>query len=490
MCGIFGIFGHPKAALMTYYGLYALQHRGQESTGIVTSQFDPETGKSKFNYHKGLGLVSEVFKDEKILTQQLKGESAIGHNRYSTTGSNTKFNIQPFVVNYKNGNLAIAHNGNLTNIKPLRKKLQEEGTIFQSSTDTEIILHLMAKSEKYDQIEQLKDALSKIEGAYSLVILTDDKLIAVRDPYGFRPLALGVLPDGAFVVASETCAFDLIGADYIRDVLPGEIVVIDWEAIKKGMPKSYRIDKEVKKCAFCIFEFVYFSRPDSKIFGENVDKVRRKLGKLLAREHPAPESKDDDKVIVINVPDSSNTATLGFVQSSIKLGNNVKIEIGLIRSHYVGRTFIQPEQSEREFKVKVKFNAVRGVLNGRRVVVVDDSIVRGTTSKALVKMLREAGAREVHLRIASPPIKFPCRYGMDFPSREELIAVRCNGDIEKIKEELGVDSIGYLSVEGLLSSAPKGNGIDYCTACFTGDYPTPVEEKAEKLEHEARIKEI
>lgn len=487
MCGIFGIYGHPQSALITYYGLYALQHRGQESTGIVACEKDEITGKTKFNFHKGIGLVADVFKDEKIISEHLKGKSAIGHNRYSTTGSSSKANIQPFVVHYKGGNLAIAHNGNLTNIRYLRNKLQSEGTIFQSSTDTEIILHLIAKSQKSEQIEQIKDALNQVEGAYSLVILTDDKLIAVRDPYGFRPLSLGIMEDGSYVVASETCAFDLINAKYIRDVLPGEILVIDDEVLKTANLKSFWLDKKAERNAFCIFEFVYFSRPDSKIFGENVDKVRRKLGKLLAHEHPAPQSTDNDKVIVINVPDSSNTATLGFVTESNKLGNNVKIEIGLIRSHYVGRTFIQPQQNMRELKVKVKFNTVKGVLEGRRVVIVDDSIVRGTTSKALVKLIKDAGAREVHFRVASPPIRFPCYYGMDFPTQDELIASRLNGDVELIRKELGVETLGYLSVEKLLESAPKH--LSFCTACFTGDYPTKIEEKLEKYEHEVNIKE-
>jgi amidophosphoribosyltransferase len=487
VCGIFGIYGHPQASLITYYGLYALQHRGQESTGIVSCERDDLTGMTRFNYHKGIGLVADVFKDEKIINEYLKGNSAIGHNRYSTTGALNKSNIQPFVVHYKNGNLAIAHNGNLTNTRTLRNKLQLEGTIFQSSTDTEIILHLIARSQKEDQIEQIKDALNQVEGAYSLAILTDDKLIAVRDPYGFRPLALGIMPDGAYVIASETCAFDLINAKYIRDVLPGEILVIDDETIATGKLKSYWIDKKVERQAFCIFEFIYFSRPDSKIFGENVDKVRRKLGKLLAHEHPAPQSTENDKVIVINVPDSSNTATLGFVTESNKLGNNVKIEIGLIRSHYVGRTFIQPQQNMRELKVKVKFNTVKGVLENKRVVIVDDSIVRGTTSKALVKLIKEAGAREVHFRVASPPIKFPCYYGMDFPTQEELIASRLKSDIEAIRQELGVESLGYLSVEKLLESAPKN--LSFCTACFTGNYPTPIDEKPEKFEHEMHIKD-
>lgn len=464
---------------MSYYGLHALQHRGQEATGIVSSEYVEDKSKWRFNIHKGVGLVSDVFRDEKLLKSHLKGSAAIGHNRYSTTGSaDNKSNIQPFTVNYKAGNLALSHNGNLTNFRSLRAKLQDEGTIFQSTSDSEIILHLAARSKQASQILQIKEALDFVEGAYSLVILTDESLIVARDPNGFRPLALGKLGK-AFVAASETCAFDLIGAEYVRDVKPGEIVVIDEDALKSGKPKSYWVDRKVERPSHCIFEYVYFSRPDSKVYGENVDKVRRKLGKLLAQESPV-KSKDGEDVVVISVPDSSNTATLGFVTESRKHGENIELEIGLIRSHYVGRTFIQPDQSNRELKVKTKFNTVKGVLKDKKVVIVDDSIVRGTTSKQLVKLIREAKPKEVHFRVTSSPIKHPCHYGMDFPSKDELIANRCDGDEKKIGKELGVDSLRYLSMEKLLEAAPKKNGASYCTACFSGNYPVSVDTGASK----------
>lgn len=479
-CGIFGIFGHPEASVMTYYGLHALQHRGQEATGIVTSEYLTDKMKFRFNSYRGIGLVTDVFKDEKVLSQQLKGSSAIGHNRYSTTGSaDNKSNIQPFVVNYKAGNLALGHNGNLTNFHTLREKLQSEGTIFQSTSDSEVILHLAARSKKSDQISQIKEALDAVEGAYSLVILTDDSLIAARDPYGFRPLAVGRLGK-AYVVASETCAFDIIGAEYIRDVQPGEILVINNEGLETGKLQSYWVAKKSSQPHHCIFEYIYFSRPDSKIFGESVDKVRRKLGKLLAQESPVKPDDDEDRVIVISVPDSSNTATLGYVSEANKMGDDVRLEIGLIRSHYVGRTFIQPGQTSRELKVKTKFNTVKGVIKGRKVVIVDDSIVRGTTSKQLVKLIREAEPKEIHFRVTSPPIKFPCHYGMDFPSKEELIANRCNSDIDEIAKELGVDSLSYLSMDKLLEAAPNENGAHYCTACFSGNYPVAIDKELTK----------
>ncbi|MEK6566205.1 MAG: amidophosphoribosyltransferase [Bacteroidota bacterium] len=478
-CGIFGIYGHPEASVMAYYGLHALQHRGQEATGIVTSEYISDRGKWRFDIHKGVGLVTDVFRDEKILKDQLRGRSAIGHNRYSTTGSaDNKSNIQPFTVNYKGGNLALGHNGNLTNFRSLRAKLQDEGTIFQSTSDSEIILHLVARSKQQSQILQIKEALDLIDGAYCLVILTDETFIAARDPYGFRPLAIGKLGK-AFVVASETCAFDIIGAEYVRDVKPGEIIVFDREAVKTGRPKSYWIAKKSDLPHHCIFEYVYFSRPDSKVFGESVDKVRRRLGKLLAQESPVTSSKGED-VVVMSVPDSSNTATLGYVTESHKLGNDVELEIGLIRSHYVGRTFIQPDQNNREIKVKTKFNTVKGVLKGKKVVIVDDSIVRGTTSKQLVKLIREAEPKEIHFRVTSPPIRHPCHYGMDFPSREELIANKHNGNADKIGKELGVDSLRYLSIEKLLEAAPKKDGAHYCTACFTGEYPVSIDTHASK----------
>ncbi len=465
---------------MTYYGLHALQHRGQEASGIVTSEFLKDKGKWHFNLHKGVGLVADVYKHESVLRQQLKGFSAIGHNRYSTTGSSdNKSNIQPFTVNYRDGNLALGHNGNLTNFRQLRSKLQNEGTIFQSTSDSEIILHLIARSRQTNQIMQIKEALDQVEGAYSLVMLTDKYLIAARDPYGFRPLALAKL-NGAYVIASETCAFDIIGAEYIGDVMPGEILVIDEDGIRTGELKSYHVSKRSPQPHHCIFEYIYFSRPDSKIFGESVDKVRRKFGKLLAQESPVLPDKEDEKVVVISVPDSSNTAALGFVTECNKNDVRAKMEIGLIRSHYVGRTFIQPDQQDREIKVKTKFNTVKGVLKGKKVVIVDDSIVRGTTSKQLVRLIREAQPREVHFRVTSPPIRFPCHYGMDFPRREELIANSFDGNVDEIAKYIGVDSLAYLSLEKLLESAPKEEGKHYCTACFSGNYPVPIDTGSEK----------
>jgi amidophosphoribosyltransferase len=483
-CGVFGVYGHPEASVLCYYGLHALQHRGQEASGIISREWLQDKQKWRFNIQKGVGLVSDIFKDDKILREELRGNAAIGHNRYSTTGStDNKSNIQPFVVNYKAGNLALAHNGNLTNYRVLRHELQEEGTIFQSTSDSEIILHLAARSKQKDQKLQIKEALNAVDGAYSLTILTDSSLIAARDPHGFRPLAIGKV-EGAYVVASETCAFDIIGAEYIRDVIPGEIIIIDDEVLKTGEIKSYWVSKKAEQPHYCIFEYIYFSRPDSKIFGVNVDKVRRKLGKLLASEKPVVPQSPDDKVIVINVPDSSNTCTLGYVRESNKQGIDVKLELGLIRSHYVGRTFIQPQQNHRELKVKTKFNTVKGVLKDRKVIIVDDSIVRGTTSKLLVKLIREAEPKEVHFRVSCPPIKFPCHYGMDFPSSEELIANRFNGDIEAIRKELDVDSLAYLPMEKLLASAPSDEGRHYCTACFTGEYPVPIDNKANKNEND------
>ncbi len=483
-CGVFGVFGHPEASVFCYYGLLALQHRGQEAAGIVSKEWLENKKKWRFNIHKGEGLVNDVFKDAEILQVGLKGKAAIGHNRYSTTGSaDNKSNIQPFVVHYKSGNLALAHNGNLTNYRILRHQLHNEGTIFQSTSDSEIILHLIARSKHKDQILQINEALDTVEGAYSIVILTDNSLIAARDTHGFRPLALGKV-DGAYVVASETCAFDIIGAEYIRDVEPGEIIVIDDNSIATGDIKSYWASKISATPHHCIFEYIYFSRPDSRVFEENVDKVRRKLGKLLASEKPVVPDSKDDKVIVINVPDSSNTCTLGYVSESNKQGLNVKLELGLIRSHYIGRTFISPQQNHREIKVKTKFNTVKGVLKGKKVVIVDDSIVRGTTSKQLVKLIREAEPKEVHFRVSCPPIKFPCHYGMDFPSREELIANQLNGNIEEIRRELGVDSIAYLPMEKLLASAPSQDGRNYCTACFDGNYPVPIDTEAVKNEND------
>jgi len=483
-CAVFGVFGHPAAAELTYYGLLALQHRGQEGSGIVTSQFDQDKKRHRFHAYKDFGLVNDVYRDDRIFTDILKGGIAIGHNRYSTSGAaENKGNIQPLTVFYKGGNVAIAHNGNLTNFRELRKRLQDEGTIFQTTSDTEIILHLVARSKQTDQINQIRDALSQVRGAFSIVMLTDDKLIAARDHSGFRPLSLGK-KENAFVVASETVGFDIIDAEYIRDVEPGEIVVIDEKSLTTGTVTSLRINNEPADPHYCIFEYIYFSRPDSQIFGHSVDKVRRKLGKQLASAHPVQVKDPGDKLIVINVPDSSNTATMGYVQQMNKDGGKAKLEIGLIRSHYVGRTFIQPKQDVRENTVKTKFNTVKGVLKDNVVVIVDDSIVRGTTSKQLVQLVKQAGPKEVHFRVSSPPIKFPCKYGMDFPTPKELIANQCNGDVQKIAEHLGVDSLGYLPFEGLLASVPHENGAKYCTACFSGEYPVKIDVNQTKDENE------
>jgi amidophosphoribosyltransferase len=481
-CAVVGVYNHPQAAVIAYYCLHALQHRGQEATGIVSSYWDEQKRRRRFVSHKGEGLVLEVFTPE-ILQNVLRGDAAIGHNRYSTTGSSTRANIQPFHIIYRMGNIGLAHNGNLTNTRSLRRQLQEEGAIFQSTTDSELFLHLIARSRQPTQLEQIREALRLVRGAYSLVLLTDDALIAARDPHGFRPLVLGRLPsyDGqyAYVVASETCAFDLIGAEYIRDVRHNEIVVIDRETIATGELKSYPILEHTPEARHCIFEYIYFSRPDSFIFGHSVDKVRRKLGKSLAEESPVQADSPDDPVVVISVPDSGNTAAVGYAQVNAAQGIPTRFDIGLIRSHYVGRTFIAPEQNQRELKVKTKFNVVRGVLRGKKVVVVDDSIVRGTTSKALVQLLRQAQPREIHLRITSPPIRYPCKYGMDFPRREELIANDYESQ-EDIGRALGADSLHYLSLDKLLLSVPHEPGIGYCTACFTGDYPVPVEAELDK----------
>lgn len=479
-CAIFGIFNHPQAAVMAYYGLHSQQHRGQEASGICTSE-RIDNGKCRFNIHKGHGIALNVFSNRNVLTNVLKGTAAIGHNRYSTTGaSDSRSNIQPFKVNFKEGHLALSHNGNFTNTRELREKLEGEGTLFQTSTDSEIFLHLIARSRETNTIDKILDAARQVRGAYSIVLLTDDKLFAIRDPFAVRPLSLGKLGE-SFVFASETCAFDIINAEYVRDLKAGEIIQIDDEVIKTGEVKTYSIAKK-PETKHCIFEYVYFSRPDSTIFGNTVDKVRRKLGKNLSNEHPAPKANiEDKKTVVISVPDSSNTAALGYVTETIKTNPFVKLELGLIRSHYIGRTFIQPGQDNREIRVKAKFNTVKSVLKDRIVVIVDDSIVRGTTAKLLVKLVKEAGPKEIHLRITSPPIISPCYYGMDFPSKEELVANQCNDDLEKIRQYLDVDSVEYLSLEKLHDSVPQGinvfgEKIGYCDACFSGNYPIPIEE--------------
>ena len=476
-CGIFGIYGHPNAALQTYYGLHALQHRGQEATGIVSSECNTNE-KNNFHILKGNGLVTEVFDDIDKFTDFLVGTAAIGHNRYSTTGSsNSRKNIQPFLVNYRMGNLAIAHNGNLINARELREELVKEGAIFQTTSDTEVILHLIARSKLENQIDQVIEALNKIRGAFCVVILTDNMLIAARDGYGFRPLSMGKL-DNSFVFASETCAFDLISAKFIREVNPGELIVVDKDSIESGKEKSYSLFSE-NFIKHCVFEYIYFSRPDSFIFGHNVDKMRRRLGKELARNHPVKDP-DGDRVYVISVPDSSNTTALGYATELEKQGINARVEIGLIRSHYIGRTFIQPGQMNREIGVKIKFNVVKGVIEGRTIVVVDDSIVRGTTSKQLIHLLKEAKPKSIHLRISSPPITHPCFYGMDFPSKEELIAHKLDKNIDLIKNYLEVDSLEYLTIEEMLNAVSEVGKQNLCTACFSGIYPTKIDSKFKK----------
>ncbi len=450
-CGVFGIYNNPNAAYYTYLGLYALQHRGQESAGIAV------TNGERITYHRNFGLVSSVFNNESL--RKLTGHVAVGHNRYSTSGaSDSPDNIQPIVVSYKNGQMAIAHNGNLVNALELREQLEEEGSIFRGTSDSEVIVHLIVKSKKRKFLERLMDALSKLKGAYSLLVMTNKKLIAIRDPWGFRPLCMGEL-DGSPVFASETCAFDLIGARYIRDVEPGEVVLIENDQMK-----SYRIPgSEGARRSQCIFEFVYFARPDSKIFGKSVYEVRKEFGRLLARENPVEAD------IVIPVPDSGVVPALGYSHES-----GIPFEMGLIRNHYVGRTFIKPQQKMRDIGVKVKLNPVPGLLKGKRIVVIDDSIVRGTTSRKIVRMLRDAGAKEVHMRISSPPTRWPCYFGIDTPTRDQLIA--SSHSVEEICKYIEADSLGYLSLEGMIRAA-GGDGMGYCTACFKGDYPINVPER-------------
>jgi amidophosphoribosyltransferase len=458
MCGIVGVSNHPEAARLAYLGLYALQHRGQESAGIVAVD-----GGGVVRTHRGMGLVSDVF-SEGVL-DGFSGTAAIGHTRYSTAGSSVLANAQPVLVRFRGGTLALAHNGNLTNAEELRRSLVEEGAIFTSTMDSEILVHLIARSRRRDPADQIHEALQRVEGAYSLVIAVNRQVYAVVDPHGFRPLLLGKVGD-APVVASESCALDIMGAGTVCELEPGTVVRIDGGAVEYLDPLPRRPP------ARCVFELVYFSRPDSLIFGESVDQYRRNVGRQLAREHPAPGCD-----CVFSVPDSSNAAALGYSEAS-----GIPLEHALIRNHYVGRTFIHPVQAGRDAKVKIKYNAVREVLAGRRVVVVDDSIVRGTTSRGLVAMIRRAGAREVHLRVASPPIVGPCYYGIDTPNRDELIAA--THPVEEIQAYLGVDSLGYLSLEGMVR-ASAGDADRFCHACFSGRYPTPVPADAAKLRFEA-----
>ncbi|MBD3420668.1 MAG: amidophosphoribosyltransferase [Chitinivibrionales bacterium] len=456
-CGVFGAYNSNDAARMAYLGLYALQHRGQESAGIVASD------GAKLRMHKGMGLVRQVFDNEDIFTR-LSGRASIGHNRYSTTGSSTANNSQPLLINFKAGQLASAHNGNLINAEDLRKEMEEDGSIFVSSTDTDVIMHLIARS-KHGTIEaMIMDALARVRGAYSMLFLTENALFGARDPRGVRPLLLGKLND-SYYLSSESCAFDLIGASTVREIEAGELVRINGDGIH-----SYKIPvyDDITHHAHCIFEFIYFSRPDSFVFGSNVDKVRRKLGRQLAREHPAPGAD-----IVVGVPDSATTAAIGFSEES-----GIKYEIGLIRNHYVGRTFINPAQSGRDFGVRIKFNPVKGVLKDKSIVLVDDSVVRGTTMKKIVRLLRTAEPKEIHLRISSPPITSPCFYGIDMPTKQELIA--SGQKVDEICAYLEVESLGYLSTEGMLNVAPQPRD-HFCRACFSGEYPMPVNLTGDKI---------
>jgi amidophosphoribosyltransferase len=455
MCGIFGVRGHPDAVHLTHLGLYSLQHRGQESVGVVS--FD---GAWNARAVRRMGTLNERMAEQ---LAAIPGVMSLGHTRYSTAGSSSLENAQPMMVRSRGGYIALAHNGNLTNAAELRMSLEEEGSIFASNAASEVIVHRLAKSMAPAPEARLAEALCDVEGAYSLIVALGDAMLAVRDPRGWRPLVLGRL-DGAPVFASETCAFDIVGATYEREIQPGEIFVVDGsgERSVSVLPK-----KELKRC---VFEYVYFARPDSRVFGGSVDRARRALGRRLAEEHPAPGAD-----LVFSVPDSSNSAALGFAEAS-----GLPYELALIRNHYVGRTFIQPTQAGRDARVKVKYNAVREVLEGKSVVMVDDSIVRGTTTRGLVAMVRGAGAREVHLRVSSPPVTGPCYYGIDTPSREELIAA--NFTPGEIAVNLGVDSLGYLSLDGMLQSVP-GGPRGFCHACFSGDYPTAPPTDPDKLRY-------
>jgi amidophosphoribosyltransferase len=448
-CGVFGIFGHPEAANMTYLGLYALQHRGQESAGIAASDL------RQIRVAKAMGYVADTFDSETLAG--LPGQSAIGHVRYSTAGESKLSNAQPILIDCAHGQIAICHNGNLVNAGELRDELVGQGSIFQSSSDTEVVLHLYARSRAGTVEDAVVESVAQVQGAFSFLMLTKDRLIAVRDPHGFRPLALGRLGD-AFVVCSETCAMDLIGATYVRDVEPGEVLVISEAGARSLKPFP------AAPLAHCVFEHVYFARPDSYVFGQSVNEVRTNLGRILAREQRV------DADVVVPVPDSGVCAAMGYADEA-----NIPLRMGLIRNHYVGRTFIQPQSAIRHFGVKVKLNPVRSILEGRRVVLVDDSIVRGTTSRKIVGMVRAAGAREVHVRISCPPTISPCFYGVDTPSRSELIAA--THSVEEIRDFLEADSVAYLSLEGLMGAVSGGK--TYCSSCYTGVYPVefPRDEK-------------
>jgi amidophosphoribosyltransferase len=470
MCGVFGIHGHEEAANLAYLGMHALQHRGQESAGLVAVQPAANgaaaSGDSRLRRHVGMGLVSDTFDREALA--KLPGRMAIGHVRYSTAGSSELRNAQPFVFEYAGGQISIAHNGNLVNAEELKAELEAQGSIFQTSSDTEVIVHLMARAKESDVLGKLISALRRVRGAYSLILLTNDgRMIGARDPNGFRPLVLGRLKD-AFVLSSETCSFDLVEAEYIREIEPGEIVMIEAGGatgatpVKEGGMTSHRIPGETNP-TFCVFEHVYFARPDSLVNGKSVYRARERMGQRLAVESPVAGD------VVVPVPDSGVPAAIGYSKES-----GIPFEMGLIRSHYVGRTFIEPQDSIRHFGVRLKLSPVRSVVDGKRVIVVDDSLVRGTTSRKIVKMLRNAGAREVHLRISAPPTTHPCFYGIDTPNRAELVAA--SHTVEEIGRYVTCDSLGYLSHEGMMTAVgtllePDGSGAGYCSACFTGRYP-------------------
>ena len=444
-CGVVGVYGHPEAANLVYLGLYALQHRGQESAGIVASTH------SKMHLELGMGLVADIFDPGRLL--KLPGPLAIGHNRYSTAGKSELVNAQPCMINYAAGSLALAHNGNLVNAKTIRKELGSKGAIFQSTNDSEVIVHLMAQAKSENFVDRAAEALRQVSGAYSLVLMTENELLAARDPHGFRPLCLGKL-DGAYIIASETCVMDLIEAEFIREVEPGELILIN----ENGLQSFFPFKKVESK--YCVFEHIYFARPDSFLFGEHVYAARKEMGRAMAQESPA------DADLIVPVPDSGVVSAMGFAEES-----GIPFEMGLIRNHYVGRTFIEPQSQIRNFGVKLKLNAVKNLISGKRLAIIDDSIVRGTTSRKIVKMLLEAGAKEVHLRISSPPILHSCFYGIDTPHKEELIAH--SHSLEETRKYLGADSLEYLSIKKMLEVLQNGKN-KFCSACFDGNYPVPI----------------
>ncbi|MEE2987144.1 MAG: amidophosphoribosyltransferase [Nitrospinota bacterium] len=451
-CGIIGVFGHPEAANLAYLGLYALQHRGQESAGIVASD------DGKMHLEVGMGLVADVFDDKRLL--KLPGNIAVGHNRYSTTGQSKLKNAQPCLIEYAGGSLALAHNGNLVNADSLRKELGESGAIFQSTNDSEVIVHLLAQKRGNNFADVAAEALAHVRGAFSLLLMSEKEIIAVRDPNGFRPLCLGKL-EGAYIVASESCVMDLIEAEFIREIEPGELLLINENGLKSYFPFPKAAPRH------CVFEHIYFARPDSYLFGEHVYSIRKEMGRALAKQSPVEAD------LVVPVPDSGNLSASGYAEES-----GIPFEMGLIRNHYVGRTFIEPQSQIRHFGVKIKLNAIRDLIKGKRVIIIDDSIVRGTTSRKIVKMVREAGATEVHVRISSPPTMFSCFYGIDTPTRKELVAA--TNTLEKIREYITADTLSYLSIEKLLEVVSNGKENRYCMACFDGEYPVSLEGKDAK----------